>query len=84
MFELIASIIVGGVAGWIASIIMKTNQQQGLLMDVIIGIVGGFLGGGLMGLLGIGTDNLIMSLLAAVIGACLLLYGLQVLRKRQK
>jgi uncharacterized membrane protein YeaQ/YmgE (transglycosylase-associated protein family) len=42
---LIAWLIVGAVAGWLASIVMKSNRQQGLLMDIVVGIVGAFIGG---------------------------------------
>ena len=40
-----AWIIVGGVAGWLASLFMKTDAQQGILMNIIVGIVGAFVGG---------------------------------------
>lgn len=69
-------IIVGAIAGWLASIVMKTNRQQGLLMDIIVGIVGGFIGGILLNALGVGGDvtglNL-SSILTAFIGAVVLL-----------
>ena len=38
-------LIVGGLIGWIASMIMGTNEQQGMLLNIIVGIVGAFLGG---------------------------------------
>ena len=38
-------IVIGGILGWIASMIMRTNAQQGLLMNVVVGIVGALLGG---------------------------------------
>jgi len=38
-------IIVGGVLGWLASIVMRTNAQQGLLLNIVVGIVGALLGG---------------------------------------
>jgi uncharacterized membrane protein YeaQ/YmgE (transglycosylase-associated protein family) len=69
-------LIVGGLIGWVASIIMKTNGQQGILLNVIVGIVGAFLAGLILTpLLGIGTINqnnfslpaLLMSLMGAVI-----------------
>ena len=40
-------IIIGAVAGWLASIVMKTNASQGLLADIVVGIIGGFVGGGI-------------------------------------
>jgi len=74
--NLIAWIIVGAIAGWLASIVMKTNRQQGLLMDIIVGIIGGFVGGFVLNLLGVGGDvtgiNL-GSILVAFIGAVIFL-----------
>lgn len=74
----IICLIVGGVIGWIASMIMRTDAQQGMLLNVVVGIVGSFLGGFLVGpLLGAGTINQndfsIMGLLASLIGAVILL-----------
>jgi uncharacterized membrane protein YeaQ/YmgE (transglycosylase-associated protein family) len=45
MIDFIIWIIVGGALGWLASIIMKTNSRQGMIADVIVGIVGAFVGG---------------------------------------
>ncbi len=71
----IASIIVGAIAGWLASMFMKTNRQQGLLMDIVVGIVGAFIGSFLFGLLGAaGTTGFnIWSIFVAVVGAVVLL-----------
>ena len=71
-------LIVGGLIGWVASMIMKRDAQQGILLNVIVGIVGSFLGGFLIApLLGSGTANSgdfsIMGLLASLIGAVILL-----------
>ncbi len=71
-------LIVGGIIGWLASIIMKRDAQQGILLNVIVGIVGSFLGGFLIApLLGSGTANSgdfsVMGLLASLIGAVILL-----------
>jgi uncharacterized membrane protein YeaQ/YmgE (transglycosylase-associated protein family) len=77
-------IIIGAVAGWLASIVMKTNAQQGLLADIIVGIIGGFLGGWLLDLLGVGgavTGLNLGSLLTAFIGAVVLLAILRLLRR---
>ena len=46
--SILAWIILGLVAGWIASVIMKTNAQQGMLADILVGIGGAFIGGLLM------------------------------------
>ncbi len=71
-------LIVGGIIGWLASIIMKRDGQQGILLNIIVGIVGSFLGGWLIApLLGSGTANTgdfsVMGLLASLIGAVILL-----------
>ena len=71
-------LIVGGIIGWVASLIMKRDAQQGILLNVIVGIVGSFLGGFLIApLLGSGTANSgdfsVMGLVASLIGAVILL-----------
>ena len=69
-------IIVGGIIGWLASIVMKTDARQGLFLNIIVGIVGAFLGGMFLSpLFGVGTINsnnfslpgLFVSLLGAII-----------------
>ena len=71
----LAWIVIGAIAGWLASIIMKTNRQQGLIMDIIVGIVGALIGGFVFNALGIaGTTGFnIWSLFVAFIGAIILL-----------
>ena len=73
---LILIIIVGGIIGWVASMVMKTDAQQGILLNIVVGIVGALLGGFLLApLLGGGSittgdfslPNLLISLLGAVI-----------------
>jgi uncharacterized membrane protein YeaQ/YmgE (transglycosylase-associated protein family) len=82
--NLIVWVIIGAVAGWLASIVMKTNQSQGLLMDIIVGIVGGLIGGWLLTALGIGgavTGLNLGSLITAFIGAVVLLAILRFVRR---
>lgn len=88
MFDLIAWIVLGGLVGWAASLVMGTRRQQGCLMDVIVGIIGAFVGGTLMGLLrGQGlqfTGQLSLnpgSLFTAFIGAVILLAVLRAVRR---
>ena len=51
-------LVIGGVIGWLASLIMKTDGQQGIILNVVVGIVGAFLGGWLISpLVGVGTIN---------------------------
>jgi uncharacterized membrane protein YeaQ/YmgE (transglycosylase-associated protein family) len=76
--NLILWLIVGGILGWLASIVMKTDNQQGIILNVIVGIVGAFLGGLLLApLFGTGTINQsdfsIGSLLVSFLGAIILL-----------
>ena len=68
-------IIIGGLAGWIASKFMGTDEQQGILLNIIVGVVGAFLGGLLLGLV-VDTDGFgwILTFLTAIAGACLLLF----------
>lgn len=68
-------IIFGGLIGWVASLIMKTDGQQGLILNVVIGIVGAVVGGWLMSFIGesgISGFNLYSSLVALV-GAMVLI-----------
>jgi uncharacterized membrane protein YeaQ/YmgE (transglycosylase-associated protein family) len=68
--DLIIALIVGGIIGWLASIIMKTNAQMGLLANIIIGIVGSLLGYFLAGTLGIATAGVgrwVIGVLGAVV-----------------
>ena len=69
-------IILGGLAGWIASKIMKTDAQMGILMNIVVGIVGGLLGGWLLSLFGVNVagGGLIFSMLTAIAGAVILLF----------
>jgi len=70
--DLIITLIVGGVIGWLASIIMKTNAQMGLLANIIIGIIGSLLGYWLAGVLGIATAGALRWVMG-VIGAVVLI-----------
>lgn len=79
-------IVVGGVIGWLASMVMKTNAQQGLFLNIIVGIVGALLGGWLIApLLGTGTINQndfsIASLGVSFVGALLLLAVVNLFRR---
>jgi uncharacterized membrane protein YeaQ/YmgE (transglycosylase-associated protein family) len=51
-------LVVGGVIGWLASVLMRTDAQQGILLNVVVGIIGALLGGWLISpLVGAGTIN---------------------------
>ena len=82
--NIVVWLIVGAIAGWLASIVMKTNQSQGLVTDIIVGIVGAFIGGFVLNLLGVGggvTGLNIASILTAFIGAVILLAILRYIRR---
>ncbi len=76
--DLIIQLIVGGVIGWLGSIVMKTNAQMGIIANVIVGIVGAGIGGWLGGQLGVGGAP-IMGWIMAVAGAAILIALLKVL-----
>lgn len=70
---IIAWIILGALAGWIASMVMKTDAQQGAIGNIIVGIIGAFIGGFVMSLFGqSGVSGFnIYSVIVAIVGACL-------------
>ena len=80
---IIGWIIIGGLAGWVASKIMNTDAQQGIILNIVVGIIGGLLGGWLLSLVNIdGNSGLIVSFLTALLGACLLLFVVKAVTKR--
>ena len=79
-------LVVGGLIGWVASMIMKTDAQQGVVLNVIVGIVGAFLGGWLISpLVGVATINQdafsIGALLVSLVGSIILLAIVNLFRK---
>jgi len=75
----IIAIIVGGIVGWIASILMKTNAQMGIVGNVLIGIIGSALGYWLAGLLGLAPSGGFLRFLVGIAGAVLLIFILRAL-----
>lgn len=77
-------IIFGALAGWIASMIMKTNAQMGAIANIIVGIVGALIGGFVANLLGMEgvTQFNIWSLLVAIVGSCILIWIVGLVRRR--
>lgn len=69
----IITLVIGGIIGWLASLVMKTDAQMGIIGNVIIGIIGSSLGFWLAGVLGIGAGNTIGAYLIAVLGAVVLI-----------
>jgi uncharacterized membrane protein YeaQ/YmgE (transglycosylase-associated protein family) len=72
-------ILIGGIVGWLASILMKTNAQMGMLANVLVGIVGSALGFWIAGALGLAATGDIVRFAIAVGGAALLILLLQAL-----
>jgi uncharacterized membrane protein YeaQ/YmgE (transglycosylase-associated protein family) len=78
-------LIVGGIVGWLASLVMRTDGQQGILLNVVVGIVGAFIGGWVISpLVGVGTINQgisIGSVVVSLIGAIILLAIVNLFRR---
>jgi uncharacterized membrane protein YeaQ/YmgE (transglycosylase-associated protein family) len=79
-------IVIGGLIGWAASIVMKTDAQQGMVLNVVVGIVGALVGGWLLSpLFGTGTINQndfsLASLVVSLLGAIILLAVVNLLRR---
>ena len=78
MINFILFLIIGGLIGWVASKIMGTDAQQGIIMNIVVGIVGAFLAGLLISPL-IGVEDItdsfsIGAILVSLVGACLLIW----------
>ena len=73
---IIAWIILGGLSGWIASIIMKKNTSMGVIANIVTGIIGSFVGGVVFNFIGAEkvTGLNLYSILVSVVGACILLW----------
>jgi uncharacterized membrane protein YeaQ/YmgE (transglycosylase-associated protein family) len=71
--DLLVTLIIGGVVGWLASILMKTNAQMGIVANVIVGVVGSFLGVAIVNALGMAHQGALASWIVAVLGAALLI-----------
>ena len=71
--NLIITLVIGGLIGWLASLIMKTDAQMGLLANIAVGIVGSFLGFWLAGVLGLGAGGTIGAYLISILGAVVLI-----------
>ena len=84
--NLIIWLIIGGVVGWLASLIMRTDEQQGIVLNVVVGVVGAFLAGWFISpLVGVGTINQnnfsLASVLVSLIGAVILLAVVNLFRR---
>ena len=77
---LIGFLIIGLIAGWLAGLIMK-GKGAGLLINLVVGVIGAFVGGFLFRLVGLSSHGFIGSLITATVGAVVLLFILGLLRK---
>lgn len=77
--DMLITLIIGGVVGWLASILMKTDGQMGLLANIIVGIIGSFVGFALAGAMNIGADGAVGRWIISIAGASLLIALLSVL-----
>ena len=80
-------LVVGGLLGWLASMVMKTDAEQGIFLNIVVGIVGAVLGGWLLApMFGTGTINSsdfsLASLLVSFVGALILLFVVNLIRGR--
>lgn len=82
---IIGWIVIGGLAGWVASKIKGTDAEQGIGLNIIVGIVGGLIGGWLLGLLGFDVEGagLFFSFLTCLLGAVILLTIVNMVRGRK-
>jgi uncharacterized membrane protein YeaQ/YmgE (transglycosylase-associated protein family) len=76
---LIVTLIIGGVIGWLASLIMKTGAQMGIIANIVVGIIGAGLGSWLAGALGIAAVGSVGAWIISIIGAVVLIAILKVL-----
>jgi len=76
---LLISIIIGGIIGWLASLIMKTDAQMGIIANILVGIVGSALGHFLAGAVGLAAYGMVGRLIVSVVGAVLLIAILRAL-----
>jgi uncharacterized membrane protein YeaQ/YmgE (transglycosylase-associated protein family) len=84
--NIIIWLVVGGLIGWVASMVMRTNGQQGILLNVVVGVIGAMLGGWFLSpLFGVSTINQgnlsVPSLLVSLLGAVILLAIVNLIRR---
>ena len=85
--NIIAWLVVGLIAGFLASLVMKTNKKQGLIMDIVVGVIGAFVGGFLLNLLGFDagvTGINLGSIATAFVGAVVFLFLLRLITGRRR
>lgn len=78
--SIIIWLIIGGVIGWLASIVMRTDGQQGIILNIVVGIIGSFIGGYLFGPM-LGTAGSAGPYISAFLGAIILLAILNLINR---
>lgn len=73
----LVTLIIGGIVGWLASILMRTNAQMGILANVIVGVIGSFLGVFVANSLGVRAHTTPAAWIVAILGAALLIWILR-------
>ena len=85
MINFILWLIVGGIVGWLASLVMKTDAQQGLILNIVVGIIGAALAGWIIsprvGVPSINEQFSIASLIVSLVGAIILLAIVNLFRR---
>lgn len=82
MIGIIVWLVVGGIVGWLASLVMRTDAQQGLLLNVVVGIVGAFIGAWLLPRIGLGFGGgVLWWIIDSTIGAVVLLVIIGLFRR---
>lgn len=85
IMNVLAWVVLGGLAGWVASILTKNNRQMGIIANIIVGIIGAFAGSFILNLLGVQgmTGFNVYTFFVAVIGAVVLLFLFNAIRGRR-
>ena len=81
MVGIIVWLVVGGVVGWLASLVMRTDAQQGIILNIVVGIVGAFLAGLIFGGGSINQAVTIETFLWSLLGAIILLAIVNLIRR---
>jgi uncharacterized membrane protein YeaQ/YmgE (transglycosylase-associated protein family) len=81
MVGIIIWLVVGGIVGWLASLVMRTDGQQGILLNIVVGIVGAFIGGLLFSGGSINEGLTVRSFVISLVGAIILLAIVNLVRR---
>ena len=75
----LAAIVIGGIAGWLAEMFMKSNM--GIMMNIVLGIVGAMIASAIFGMVGISFGGWLGYLIAGFIGACILIAVVRAIKR---